>query len=272
MSSAKQNGRVSLTGSLTRVAIPRGETRTTNQRAEDRHRGIVGETLLWFRRRKHVVPVVNVSSRGAMIDAEIEARIGETVELQFADDHRTRCVVRWIREGKIGVEFVDETIFWHEFQLSRAEAVAVAAAEAGPEPKSEEAPPPQRRCTGAHRPPRHALMRMGTVLWNGMVLPVRLRNISEGGAKLESGRDLAPGTEVELNLGDAGFVYGQVRWSKDGQVGVCFVEDFDLEALAPAKGEAPPPMLKPQYLESETDPDSPWAARFERLSLGDLPH
>jgi hypothetical protein len=101
---------------------------------------------------------------------------------------------------------------------------------------------------------------------------VRLRNISAGGAKVESRRELCPGSEVELDLGEAGFQMAEVRWSKDGQVGLRFAQEFDLDSLAAAPSAAgpSPEMLKPAYLETETRPDSPWAARFDRLSVTDL--
>jgi len=246
-------------GGLTKIAIKRQEARVTDQRLEDRHFGVVERTNIVFRRRRHEADVVNVSSRGAMIVAAIEPRIGEQLDIQFSDSNRTRCVVRWIREGRIGLEFVNETIFWETggrgpvFQYEKP----------GQQPASAEPP--------VEREPRQKLLRAGTLYWSGISIPVRLRNISEGGARVESGRELCAGAEVELDLGDGNFAYAEVRWSKDGQVGLRFAEAFDIEALAPAhQAERAPELLKPAYLETELQPDSPWAARFERLSLTDL--
>ncbi|HEX8241703.1 MAG TPA: PilZ domain-containing protein [Allosphingosinicella sp.] len=245
-------------GGLKKIAIKRQEARVTDQRLEDRLRGIVESTTIVFRRRRQDVAVVNVSSRGAMIRAEIEPRIGEKIDLLFDGRNKTRCIVRWVREGRIGVEFIDETIFWSSdrnggpvFQPEKTEAPAIHAV--------------------ADREPRQKLLRAGTLYWSGISIPVRLRNISGGGARVESGRELCPGSEVELDLGEAGFQIAEVRWSKDGQVGLRFAESFDIESLAPAHpAERPPEVLKPAYLETELQPDSPWAARFEKLSLTDL--
>src|SRR3954454_22127267 len=99
-------------GGLTRISIKRQEARVTNQRTEDRHRDVVEESTIIFRRKRHVVRVVNVSSRGAMIEADIEPHIGESLDILFTDETKTRCAVRWIREERIGVEFVNETILW----------------------------------------------------------------------------------------------------------------------------------------------------------------
>jgi len=248
---------VSPTG-LTKIAIKRQEARVTDQRLEDRLRGIVESSTIIFRRRRHDVAVINVSSRGAMIRGEIEPRIGEKIDLLFDGSNRTKCIVRWVREGRIGLEFVNETIFWTSDRGS------------GPVFQPETPEPAAIRAV-ADRESRHKLLRAGTLYWSGISIPVRLRNISGGGARVESGRELCPGSEVELDLGEAGFQIAEVRWSKDGQVGLRFAEAFDIESLAPSnKAERPPELLKPAYLETELQPDSPWAARFEKLSLTDL--
>lgn len=246
-------------GGLAKIPIKREAARVTDQRLEDRHFGLVERSTIVFRRRRCEVDVVNVSSRGAMIVADIEPRIGEKVDIQFADSNRTKCVVRWIRDGRIGLEFVDETIFWETGgPVFRYEA-----------PEADSSGPVH---VAVDREPRQTLLRAGTLYWSGISIPVRLRNISEGGARVESGRVLCAGAEVELDLGDGNFAIAEVRWSKDGQVGLRFAEAFDIDALAPsnASGERPAELLKPAYLETELQPDSPWAARFERLSLTDL--
>ena len=75
-----------------------------------------------------------------------------------------------------------------------------------------------------------------------------------------------------LDLGEAGWQMAEVRWAEDGQLGLRFLEAFDLDTLAPARTDtdASPDMLKPAYLESETRPDSPWASRTQRLSMTEL--
>jgi hypothetical protein len=245
-------------GGLTKIAIKRQEARITDQRLEDRLRGIVESTAMVFRRRRQNVEVVNVSSRGAMIRGDLDPRIGEKLDLLFDGKNRTKCIVRWVREGRVGLEFVEETILW------------TADRSSGPVFKPAQPETPAIHAV-SEREPRQKLLRAGTLYWSGISIPVRLRNISGHGARVESGRELCPGSEVELDLGEAGFQIAEVRWSKDGQVGLKFAQAFDIESLAPSQqAERPPEVLKPAYLETELQPDSPWAARFERLSLTDL--
>ncbi|HZG45504.1 MAG TPA: PilZ domain-containing protein [Allosphingosinicella sp.] len=90
--------------SLSAILIPRVERRTTNQRREDRYRGIVDRATLVFRRKKVLVKVVNISESGMMVEASIMPRIGEQMSVEFEGFEPLRAVVRWIREGRIGLD------------------------------------------------------------------------------------------------------------------------------------------------------------------------
>src|SRR4028118_1436721 len=79
-------------------ARPRAPRLTPAERAEVRSRN-----------PKYDVGVVNVSRHGAMIEAPIEPRIGEKMQIRFEGLNRTDCTVRWIRGGRMGLEFSQET-------------------------------------------------------------------------------------------------------------------------------------------------------------------
>jgi diguanylate cyclase (GGDEF)-like protein len=101
------------------------------------------------------------------------------------------------------------------------------------------------------RPPRHRLIRTGTLEVAGDALPVRLRNISEGGAMIECDRALAPGTAVSLDLDEAGRLEADVRWAARGQLGMRFAAPFTLSRLARRAGtRAIPKVLRPSYLDA----------------------
>ena len=120
------------------------------------------------------------------------------------------------------------------------------------------------------RPPRQSLIRHGSLAWTGGNLPVRLRNISADGAMIESAQPLQPGVLVEIDLSGGVAVTGQVRWCQEGRIGVKFAEAFDLKRLGKPRRARGSTLLKPDYLESELAPDSPWAARQDRLSVKDV--
>jgi diguanylate cyclase (GGDEF)-like protein/PAS domain S-box-containing protein len=109
---------------------------------------------------------------------------------------------------------------------------------------------PSAEVIGFSRPPRHRLIRNGRLIWQGRTLPVRLRNISTGGAMIECESELEPGIPVELDLSEAGILAAEVRWCQQGQIGLRFGEEFALGKLARTrrKGEGPQ-ALKADYPE-----------------------
>jgi hypothetical protein len=97
-------------GSLIGIEIPREEQRQTNQRREDRFLGIVDRATLVFRRKKSLVRVVNVSPSGLMIDSNITPNIGEKLTVVFDGHEELKGVVRWVRQGRIGLDVGDGSI------------------------------------------------------------------------------------------------------------------------------------------------------------------
>lgn len=90
--------------------IPRTAQRTIEERSEPRVAGLIERATLFFRDGQYDVPVVNISPRGTMIESGIQPRIGETVTIQFEACDRMRGFVRWVREGRIGINFGHELV------------------------------------------------------------------------------------------------------------------------------------------------------------------
>ena len=89
---------------LVDIPIPRQERRKTNQRSEDRFLNVVERATLTFRRKKLLVRIVNVSGSGVMIESNIVPRIGEVLGLEFDSFDGLQAVVRWVRDGRIGLD------------------------------------------------------------------------------------------------------------------------------------------------------------------------
>jgi diguanylate cyclase (GGDEF)-like protein len=89
-----------------------------------------------------------------------------------------------------------------------------------------------------NRPPRQGLLKVASLQFNGMNMPVRVRNISTGGALLECDRTLPAEAKVQLDLPGCGNLGAEVRWSEAKRMGVQFEEEFDLRRLAPGKGNS----------------------------------
>jgi hypothetical protein len=108
---------------------------------------------------------------------------------------------------------------------------------------------------GFGRPPRHRLIRTGSLKIGDEAFPVRLRNISEGGAMIECDRPVPADSRVELDLDAAGLVAAEVRWCQRGQIGLKFDRRFPLGRLARStRRGAAQKMLQPDYLQPDAAP------------------
>jgi hypothetical protein len=90
--------------------ITRSQERVVDQRSEDRLDDVVDRAMIVFRGREYLVPVVNISSRGTMVETEIVPRIGETIVVQFESCTRIHAFVRWVRDGRLGLNFGHEIV------------------------------------------------------------------------------------------------------------------------------------------------------------------
>jgi len=81
-----------------------------DRRSEPRHEGLVDRAIIYFRGTPTMVPVLNISSRGTMIESDIAPRLGETVLVEFPECSRIHAFVRWQRDGRIGLNFGHEIV------------------------------------------------------------------------------------------------------------------------------------------------------------------
>ena len=88
--------------------IPRGVRRMFDERDEPRFEvdGDLQTASLAFRGKNHVVRVGNISKSGAMVIFADIPHIGEDISLRLLDHGAVAGHVRWVREGRIGINFV----------------------------------------------------------------------------------------------------------------------------------------------------------------------
>lgn len=96
--------------SLAGIPIRRGRNRNVEQRSEERFDDIVDNAVIYFRGEQHKVRVVNISSRGTMIETDLVPRLGEPVLVQFEACSRIQAFARWCRDGRIGLNFGHEIV------------------------------------------------------------------------------------------------------------------------------------------------------------------
>ncbi len=81
-----------------------------NRRREPRREDLVDSAIIHFRGERHSVPVLNISTRGTMIESGLEPRLGETILVEFPQCSRIHAFVRWVRDGRIGLNFGHEMV------------------------------------------------------------------------------------------------------------------------------------------------------------------
>lgn len=84
--------------------------RPIEQRSEERYADLVERAVVTFRGEDHGVAVVNISSRGTMIESGIQPRLGESIVIQFENCCRIHGFVRWVRDGHLGIRFGHEIV------------------------------------------------------------------------------------------------------------------------------------------------------------------
>lgn len=75
------------------------------QRAEARTDAGSGTAVLGHGGSRHVVRLVNLSPSGAMIATSGSFGVGDPVTLQLLDHGAVRGQVKWVRGGRLGINF-----------------------------------------------------------------------------------------------------------------------------------------------------------------------
>ena len=259
------------------VEISRDAGRITDHRDEDRHRLARETATIEYKGKKLEADLINLSGGGAMIEADIRPRLWDRVDLYLGEGSPIECAVRWLRKGRIGLEFAHEThiecdpeqrdaLLLEVIRRSFPELVT-ALPVVPPAPEAEAAPDAVSRRGEI----RHPLIWNGVILWQHDVHTVRLRNISASGVLVDSQIVFPEGVELLLDLGQSGQYFATVSWSRGSQAGLLFSKPFDLSVLAAGKPEiAGQRWDKPKYLDLSSGQSTPWASEWERRQLAEL--
>jgi hypothetical protein len=251
------------------LAIPRDEIRRSDMRDADRHSLPDAKFPIRFRGRNHDVRLVNLSGGGAMIASRLRPSLGEHLELHLGEGSNIECVVRWVKEGRIGLEFA------HETQLDcsddeRAELLRKVIKKAFPGVAVDRARV-QYAASDQRSAARHPLIWGGELVYGPSSWPMRVRNISSTGALVQCAGGPEEGCEILFDLAKAGTVNATVSWAVGDHRGLQFDEPFDLNLLAKAKPSvAPPRWMRPAYLEDDVPAESAWDEAWCRMSVDEL--
>ena len=258
---------------LTDVQIAREETRRANSRDKDRYRLTDQAVRVTYRNTDYEGEAVNVSGGGAMIALGLQPNIGECMQLYLGEGEGIECAVRWIKGGRLGLEFAHETqlhcseneravvlrdVIQRTFADEKFEAPAESAEKEGKEEDG-------RGAT------RHPLIWSGDLHYGSNSWRVRLRNISTTGALVECPGPVRDGAEVMLDLDKSGTIFASVSWIVGDHIGLRFDKPFDLRQLSESTPQlTPTKWVRPSYLKNDVDAGSPWDDAWRRMSVEEL--
>jgi hypothetical protein len=270
---------------LSSIEVTRSETRSQNHREDDRYRLGQETATARFDGKEYQVDLVNLSGGGAMIRADFTPRLWERVDLVLGEDGEIECAVRWLRDDRVGLEFAHETRIECDPETRDAllldvirrsfgdVAISTAKSEIASNGPAAPADPDDESVANSRRTDRrHPLVWSGDVLYNHGSERVRLRNISEHGALIESSMIYPTGAEIYLDLDKAGQHFATVNWTCGDKAGLKFAQPFDLKRLSSTKPDlAPAMMTRPGPAgRISSDKDNPWAEGWGRQSLDEL--
>ncbi len=153
--------------------------------------------------------VRNLSPDGMMGSVYTQFAEGQQITVQFHPDRVIKASIAWSQDGNVGIKFDEE--------IDVAELLRMLA----------------DKQTGAmvNRAPRLHIECNGVLELDGRAIPIRLRDISQRGVKVQASF-IRPGDQVVVRLPGLDPHKSLVRWTQDGFAGLNFVCPLAFEDLA----------------------------------------
>lgn len=257
---------------LLTIPVVRLQSRHADTRLEDRF-ALGNESARLVRDGiPHAVKLINVCGGGAMVAAPFDAILWERLELHLGEHGAIDCSVIWIKHGRVGLEFAEETrldcpqgeqsallceLIRRHFPEARFDPPAFVSERSGDDQRDR---------------PRNQFIWSGTLHCEYGSTPVRLRNISSDGAMIETSVELSPGAEPYLELGEAGAIFGTIVWQAGDQAGLRFQQPFDMARLAHARPEIVDAAESLVHFGSSNGSDRRWQDQWKRMAINKLSH
>ena len=153
--------------------------------------------------------VRNISAGGVMVETTgLVPPVDEVVYIEFNSHNRIAGRIVWTRAPMIGIKF-DEAVDLREL-IAR----------------------PRPRAGFIQRPPRLEMRCGATVRIGKLYHPVEVRDISQGGVKVELNDWRCVGKPATITVESLRPIKGIVRWYREGHAGIVFDKPLTFEELA----------------------------------------
>lgn len=166
------------------------------RRDGERHLTLFRVGTIMAEDRRELCLIKNISAGGMMIRAYCDLKPDTAISVELKRGEQIRGKVSWVRDGTAGIQF-DERVDVVELLATSME---------GPRP----------------RMPRVEVRCIASVRQGSQVYGMRAHDISQGGLKVESIRDLEIGSDVVVTLPGLPTQTGVVRWRQGRCYGITF--------------------------------------------------
>lgn len=177
----------------------------SDRREGERHLTLFRVGSLLIADRRELCLIKNISAGGMLIRAYCRIPAGTPLSIELKCGEQVTGIARWVEGDSVGVAF-DEPVDVVDLLATSME---------GPRP----------------RMPRVEVDCSAWVREGADAQRVRTRDISQGGLKVSTDRDLGVGSEVVVSLPGLPPQPGVIRWSDEGSYGITFNKVIALPLL-----------------------------------------
>ena len=179
-----------------------------DRRRSERQLTILRVGIVEIEGARELCLIRNVSAGGMMAHIYAPLREGQSVAVELKSNQRISGRVVWTSDGNAGIAF--------DSPVDIAELLAN---------------PPQLANGWRPRLPRVEVDKLATLRAGAETRWVQVRDVSQGGVKVETERPLEPGTGVVVTMEHFEPLHGTVRWYRDGACGVAFNQLIPFDRL-----------------------------------------
>ena len=187
----------------TKVPAPQPE-----RRRDERQLTILRVGMLVIGGERELCLIRNISAGGLMVHVYRPVCADEQVTVELKSGQQIAGRIAWVDRGNAGIAF--------DAPMDVAELLST---------------PPARGEGWRPRLPRVEVDRLGTLRAGAVTVGVEVRDVSQGGVKLELDAPLDPGTQVVITLEGLRPLPGTVRRRKDNVCGIAFNQLLPFEEL-----------------------------------------
>ena len=166
------------------------------RRDEERYLTLFRVGTVMINDRRELCLIKNISAGGMMIRPYCKLAVGDKVSVELKRGEQIPGLINWVRQDSAGIEFNE-----------RIDVVELLAT-------SMEGPRP--------RMPRVEVRCIASVRQGANVYGMRAHDVSQGGVKVESDRELEVGGDVLVTLPGLPSKDAVVRWKQDRAYGITF--------------------------------------------------